>query len=238
VSSAYGVQLVDNCLICKLRSDNFFCALPQQALEAFQKIKLAAAYPANARLFEEGEEPRGIYMLCRGRAKLVVNSAEGKTLILKISEPGEVLGLHACVSGMNYELTAETIQPSQVNFVKRDDFLQFLEQHGAACLQAAHHLSDNCESAYDRIRSLGLSHSAGEKLARFLLGLAQDGEIAPDGIRANLGLTHEEIAQIVGTSRETVTRLLSDFRKKKLATLKGALLLVHNKAGLEQLVGS
>lgn len=236
--SSPSLQLVDNCLICKLRNDNFFCALPHEALEAFQKIKLAVAHPANTVLFVEGEQPRGIYMLCRGRAKLAVNSAEGKRLILKIAEPGEVLGLHACVSGMSYELTAETIQPSQVNFVKREDFLQFLEQHGAACLQAAHHLSDSCESAYDRIRSLGLSHSAGEKLARFLLGLAQDGDITQEGVRANLGLTHEEIAQIIGTSRETVTRLLAEFRKKKLATLKGAMLLVHNKAGLEQLVGS
>lgn len=236
--SSPGLQLVDNCLYCKLRKDNFFCALPREALEAFEKIKLPTAYPRNAVLFVEGQQPRGIYMLCRGRAKLSVNSAEGKTLILKIAEPGEVLGLHACVSGVEYELTAETIQPSQANFVKREDFLQFLEEHGAACLSAAHHLSDNCNSAYDLIRSLGLSHSAGEKLARFLLGLAQEGETTPEGVRTNLGLTHEEIAQIISTSRETVTRLLAEFRRKKLATLKGPTLLVHNKAGLEQLVGS
>jgi CRP/FNR family transcriptional regulator len=236
--SSPALQLVDNCLYCKLRKDNFFCALPQQALEAFEKIKLATAYPRNAVLFVEGQQPRGIYMLCRGRAKLSVNSAEGKTLILKIADPGEVLGLHACVSGMSYELTAETIQPSQVNFVKREDFLHFLEEHGAACLQAAHHLSDNCHNAYDLLRSLGLSHSAGEKLARFLLGLAQDGEETLEGVRANMGLTHEEIAQIISTSRETVTRLLAEFRRKKLATLKGSILLVHNKAGLEQMVGS
>jgi CRP/FNR family transcriptional regulator len=238
VSSPDGVPLVENCLICKLRKDNFFCALPPRALEAFEKIKSSASHPRNAILFVEGQQPRGIYMLCRGRAKLSVNSADGKTLILKISEPGEVLGLHACVSGINYELTAETIQPSQVNFVGRDDFLRFLEEHGDACLQAAQHLSDNCHSAYDMIRSLGLSHSTGEKLARFLLGLAQDGEPTAEGIRTNMGLTHEEIAQVIGASRETVTRLLTDFRKKKLATLRGATLLVHDKAGLEELVGS
>jgi len=229
VGSPYGLQLVENCLICKLRSDNFFCALPHSALEAFEKIKFPTAYPRSAVLFVEGQPPRGIYMLCKGRVKLSVNSAEGKTLILKIAEPGEVLGLHACVSGINYELTAETIQPCQVNF---------LQEHGAACLQAAQHLSDNCHSAYDLIRSLGLSHSAGEKLARFLLELSQDGESTKDGVRAKMGLTHEEIAQIIGTSRETVTRLLAEFRKKKLATLKGSTLMVHNKPALERLVGS
>ncbi len=237
MGSPYGLQLVENCIICKLRSDNFFCALPAAALEAFEKIKFPTAYPRGAILFVEGQPPRGIYMLCKGRVKLSVNSAEGKTLILKIAEPGEVLGLHACVSGLSYELTAETIQPSQVNFVRREDFLKFLHDHGSACLQAAQHLSDNCHSAYDLIRSLGLSHSAGEKLARFLLELSAEGEQTADGIRAKMGLTHEEIAQIIGTSRETVTRLLAEFKRKKFATLKGSTLLIHNKPELEKLVG-
>lgn len=238
MGSPYGLQLVENCLICKLRTDNFFCALPREVLEAFERIKFPTAYPRGAVLFVEGQSPRGIYMLCRGRVKLSVNSAEGKTLILKLVEPGEVLGLHACVSGSPYELTAETIQPAQVNFVKREDFLKFLEQHGTACLQAAQHLSDNCHSAYDLIRSLGLSHSAGEKLARFLLELTADAENTREGVRAKLGLTHEEIAQIIGTSRETVTRLLAEFRRKRYATLKGSTLLVHNRPALEKLVGS
>ena len=237
MGSPYGLQLVENCIICKLRSDNFFCALPAAALEAFEKIKFPTAYPRGAILFVEGQPPRGIYMLCKGRVKLSVNSAEGKTLILKIAEPGEVLGLHACVSGLSYELTAETIQPTQVNFVRREDFLKFLHDHGSACLQAAQHLSEDCNSAYDLIRSLGLSHSAGEKLARFLLELSAEGEQTADGIRAKMGLTHEEIAQIIGTSRETVTRLLAEFKRKKFATLKGSTLLIHNKTELEKLVG-
>ena len=237
MGSPYGLQLVENCIICKLRSDNFFCALPTAALEAFEKIKFPTAYPRGAILFVEGQPPRGIYMLCKGRVKLSVNSAEGKTLILKIAEPGEVLGLHACVSGLSYELTAETIQPTQVNFVRREDFLKFLHDHGSACLQAAQHLSEDCNSAYDLIRSLGLSHSAGEKLARFLLELSAEGEQTADGIRAKMGLTHEEIAQIIGTSRETVTRLLAEFKRKKFATLKGSTLLIHNKPELEKLVG-
>ncbi|HXZ78627.1 MAG TPA: Crp/Fnr family transcriptional regulator [Terriglobales bacterium] len=238
MGAPYGLQLVENCLICKLRSDNFFCALPREVLEAFEKIKFPTAYPRGAVLFIEGQSPRGIYMLCRGRVKLSVNSAEGKTLILKLVEPGEVLGLHACVSGSPYELTAETIQPAQVNFVKRDDFLKFLEQNGAACLQAAQHLSDNCHSAYDLIRSLGLSHSAGEKLARFLLELTADAENTREGARAKLGLTHEEIAQIIGTSRETVTRLLAEFKRKHYATLKGSTLLIHDRPALEKLIGA
>ena len=234
----YGMELVESCLFCKLRTESFFCSLPPKTLDAFEKIKFPSSLPRNSVLFVEGQTPRGIYVLCKGRVKLSVNSSDGKTMILKIAEPGEVLGLHACVTGIPYELTAETVQPCQVVFIKRDDFQKFLSDHGDACLMAAQHLSSTCHTAYDTIRTIGLSHSASEKLARMLLELAAEGEITKDGIRVKLALTHEEIAQIIGTSRETVTRLLANFRKKQMAILKGSTLMIKNKAGLERLVGS
>lgn len=237
VGSPYGFELVENCLICKLRNDSFFCSLPKTALEAFDKMKYTASYPAGAVLFVEGQSPRGIYMLCKGRVKLSTTSAEGKTLILKIAQPGEVLGMHATVSGTPYEITAETGQPCQLNFVKREDFLNFLQKHGDACLKAAQHLSKDCQSAYQQIRSLGLSHSAPERLARLLLEwTASSPEQAEPKVK--LALTHEEIAQIIGTSRETVTRVLADFRKRQIAVLKGSTLTVRNKGILEKLVGA
>lgn len=237
-AAPYGMELVESCLMCKMRNESFFCSLPPKTLEAFEKIKFPSTLPRSSMLFVEGQVPRGIYLLCRGRVKLSVNSSDGKTMILKIAEPGEVLGMHAVVSNQPYELTAETVQPCQVVFIKRDDFQKFLEEHGSACLQAAQHLSDNCHSAYDMIRAIGLSHSASEKLARMLLELASEGEATKDGIRVKLALTHEEIAQVIGTSRETVTRLLGSFRKKQMASLRGSTLLIKNKAGLEKLVGS
>lgn len=238
MGAPYGLELVENCLICKLRNDNFFCGLPKPSLEGFEKIKFTAAYPAGAVLFVEGQSPRGIYMLCKGRVKLSTTSADGKTLILKIAQPGEVLGLHATVSGTPYEITAETGQPCQLNFIKRDDFLRFLQVHGDACLKAAQHLSRDCQSAYQQIRSLGLSHSAPERLARLLLEWSHGDGADPEGVRIKVALTHEEIAQIIGTSRETVTRTLADFRKKQIAILKGSTLLIKNKPALERLVGA
>src|ERR1051326_4951790 len=237
-NAPYGMELVESCLFCKLRTESFFCQLPPKTLEAFEKIKFPSSLPRNSILFVEGQSPRGIYVLCKGRVKLSVNSSDGKTMILKIAEPGEVLGLHACVTGIPYELTAETVQPCQVVFIKREDFQKFLSDHGDACLMAAQHLSSTCHTAYDTIRTIGLSHSASEKLARMLLELASEGESTKDGIRVKLALTHEEIAQVIGTSRETVTRLLANFRKKQMAILKGSTLMIKNKAGLERLVGS
>jgi CRP/FNR family transcriptional regulator len=238
MSSPYGLEITENCLICKLRHSGFFCELPSPSLQDLEKIKYASAYPQGSVLFVEGQSARGVYLLCSGRVKLSTTSRDGKTLILRIAQAGEVLGLHASVSGKPYELTAETLQPCQLDFVKRDDFLRFLQNHGDACLNAAQHLSQNCQSAYEMIRSLGLSHSVSEKLARLLLEWADDGENTRDGIRIKVSLTHEEIAQLIGTSRETVTRVLGEFREKELAQLRGSTLLIRNRAGLEKLIGT
>ena len=195
-----------------MRAEHIFCDLPPAALQSFESIKYATAYPKGAVLFVEGQTPRGIFVLCKGRVKLSICSTDGKTLILKIAEPGEVLGLSATVSGKTYELTAETVDPCQVNFVKREDFLRFLKEHSDACLRVAEQLSEKYNSACREIRSLGLSHSAGEKLAKLLLEWsAKNGEAAKAEPRVKLALTHEEIAQMIGTSRETVTRLICRF---------------------------
>jgi CRP/FNR family transcriptional regulator, cyclic AMP receptor protein len=237
MDSPYGLAITENCVLCKLRHAGFFCDLPKPALLEMEKIKYASGYPQGAILFVEGQSPRGIYIICSGRVKLSTTSRDGKTLILRIADAGEVLGLHGCVSGKPYELTAETLQPCQLDFIKRDDFLKFLQNHGDACLNAAQHLSQNCQNAYEMIRSLGLSHSVSEKLARLLLEWSSDGENTKEGIRIKVSLTHEEMAQLIGTSRETVTRVLGEFREKNLAQLRGSTLLIKNKAALEQLVG-
>jgi CRP/FNR family cyclic AMP-dependent transcriptional regulator len=238
MSSPYGLQITENCVICKLRHSGFFCDLPKNSIEDLDRVKYASAFPQGAVLFVEGQPPRGVYIVCSGRVKLSTTSRDGKTLILRIAQAGEILGLHATVAGKPYELTAETLQSSQLDFVRRDDFLKFLQNHGDACLNAAQHLSQNCQSAYEMIRSLGLSHSVSEKLARLLLEWADSAEATEEGLRIKVSLTHEEIAQLIGTSRETVTRVLGEFRDKQLAQLRGSTLVIQNKAGLERLISA
>lgn len=237
--SPYGLDIIENCLSCKMRAEHIFCDLPANALQSFEAIKYATAYPKGAVLFVEGQSPRGIFVLCKGRVKLSICSTDGKTLILKIAEPGEVLGLSATVSGKSYELTAETIDPCQVNFVKREDFLRFLKEHADACFRVAEQLSDKYNTACREIRSLGLSHSAAEKLAKLLLDWSsRSGESNKQEPRLRLSLTHEEIAQMIGTSRETVTRLFAELKKRQIVLSRGATLVIRNKAALRALASS
>jgi CRP/FNR family transcriptional regulator, cyclic AMP receptor protein len=231
----YGLPVIDNCVDCPLRDQHFSCALSKGSLQGLDRIKHASSYPEGSVVFVEGQAPRGVYILCQGRAKLQATSREGKTLIMKIAEPGEILGLHASVTGRPYELTVETLQPCQLAFIRREDFLCFLKEHGDACLHAAQQLSNDCQSAYEVIRSIGLSTSVSQKVARLLLQWSTDARSSDGVIRLKLGLTHEEMAQLVGSSRETVTRTLSQFKKQHVAELHGSTLLIRNKALLARI---
>ena len=235
--SPYNLEVEYKCGECRVRADRLFCNMGESAVEALDSIKFTGLYPKGSLLFVEGEEPRGIFILCSGRAKLTTSSTEGKTLIVKIAEPGEVLGASATILGKPYEVSAETIEPSQLNFVKRADFLNYLHTNAEACLHTAPQLSEKYHSAQREIRSLGLSQTTSEKLARLLLDWCErGGEQTTKGIRIKVLLTHEEIAQMIGTTRETVTRLLSDFKKKKIVDVKGSSLFVMSKPQLESLV--
>jgi CRP/FNR family cyclic AMP-dependent transcriptional regulator len=236
MNSPYGLST--ECLACHLRPDNYFCSLSPESLEAFHQIKHATVFPEGAIIFIEGQIARGIFLLCQGQAKLSTTSRDGKTFILRISKPGEVLGLHAVVTGMPYEVTVETMQPSQLNFVSREDFLRFLKEHGDACLRAAQQISRECGDAYEVVRSIGLSHSISTRVAKFLLESAAEGKVTDGTVRVRLVLTHEDIAQLTGTSRETITRILSEFRKKDIVELKGSTLIIHDKSALERLVAA
>lgn len=234
--SPYGMEIVESCITCKLRADRIFCDLPATTLKSFESIKFATAYPQGAVLFVEGQMPRGIFVLCKGGVKLSINSPSGRTMIVKLAEAGEVLGLSATISGKPYEVTAETIDPCQVNFVKRDDFLQFLKEDVDACFKVAEQLSEKYHNACKEVRSLGLSHSAAEKLAKLLLEWSsKNGETSKVEPRLKLRLTHEEIAQMIGTSRETVTRLFAELKKRQILQTKGSTLVIRNTPALREI---
>ena len=171
----YGLNILDSCVTCPVREEHLFCNLPMSAVQKLNEIKSTAIYPKSAMLFIEGQEPRGVFVLCAGKAKLSTSSTEGKTIITKVSEAGDVLGLNATISNRPYEVTAEMLEPGQANFIARDPFLQFLREHGEVALRVAEQLSRNYYTAYEEIRMLGLTTSPAEKFAKLLLSWNADG---------------------------------------------------------------
>jgi CRP/FNR family cyclic AMP-dependent transcriptional regulator len=235
----YGLAIIDSCLTCHLREDRIFCNLPPSTLKAFDSLKQLATYPKGAVLFLEGQAPRGVFVVCSGQVKLSMSSSQGRTLILKIAEAGEMVGLPATISGRAYEVTAETQSPAQVNFIRRDEFLDFLRNNADASLRVAMELSERYHSACRELRMLGLSESVLEKLAILLVDWASKGTKGDKGeVRVRIALTQDEIAQQLGTSRETVSRGLSELKQKNIISMKGSLMVIQNLPELQKLATS
>jgi CRP/FNR family transcriptional regulator len=234
----YGLNILDNCLTCPVREEHLFCNLSPPAVQKLNEIKSTAIYPKSTMLFIEGQLPRGVFVLCAGKAKLSTSSSDGKTVILKISEPGDVLGLNAAISNRPYEVTAEMLESGQANFIARDALLQFLREHGEVALRVAEQLSRNYYSAYEEVRTLGLTNSPSEKFAKLLLAWSAKPGRSADPLHMKVTFTHEEIAEMIGTTRETVSRLFSEFKKNQLLQVKGSTVIICDKPALERMVHS
>jgi len=217
------------------REDRIFSNLPPAAVQRLSAISLTHSYPHGAVLFFEGRAPEGVFIVRSGAVKLSTNSADGKTLIVRFSEPGEVLGLPATLTGKPYSLTAEVIEPAQLQFIARKNFLDFLREHGDVALRVAQQLGETYHAAVDEMRTIGLSRSVEQKVARFILDWAAKHSSEHEAAKSNLALTHEEIAEAIGTTRETVTRVFSQFKKNDLVTVKGATLTIKDRPGLEKI---
>jgi CRP/FNR family cyclic AMP-dependent transcriptional regulator len=232
----YGLDIIESCMGCKASRDGFFCRFSPAVLRSVDEASHHTVMPAGALLFVEGQTPRGVFVLCSGKVKLYTTSKEGKVLILKLAEAGEVVGLSAAISGTNYEVTAETAVPSQLDFIGRQDFMTILQKHSEVGVHAALSLSREFQGAYRDIHDLVLSRSSSGKLARLLLSSCAPPALREsEELRLRSVMTHEEMAQRIGSSRETVTRLLSDLKKKRLIRLEGANLVIRNRSGLEAL---
>jgi CRP/FNR family cyclic AMP-dependent transcriptional regulator len=229
----YGLELNDGCKHCKNRSASFFCQLPPAALKDFDAIKSSATYPRGAILFMEKQDARGVFVLCEGGVKLSISSSDGKTLIMRVAKTGEILGLMAGMSGSPYEVTAETIRPCQVAFIRREDFQRFVAKHPEASQGVARQMTMQYQAACEQLRTVGLSASAQEKLARLLLTWSAGIQQTKEGTRIKVPLTHEEIAEFIGTTRETVTRALSDFKVRHLIAIQGSTMMIPSRAALE-----
>jgi CRP/FNR family transcriptional regulator, cyclic AMP receptor protein len=228
-------QMVDNAQK-PAPEDKTFCDLSPTVVDALEQEALTTTYPTGAVLFAEGQAPRGVFIVRRGRVKLSICGSDGRTLILRIVEAGGALGVAAVVAGYKYEATAETQEPCEISFLRQSDLLRLMRQHGELALWVTQHISQDYASTCREIRDLILSDSASEKLARLLVGWLDQNAEARNPSQMKLALTHEEIGQMIGTSRETVSRLFAGFKKQHLIQQTGATLVIPSRLALESLI--
>jgi CRP/FNR family transcriptional regulator len=203
------------------------------AFQDLASIAHPAPYPADRTLFSEKELPHGVYLVLEGEVKLSINSIDGRRLILRIAKKGEILGLASALSGNPYEATAETLYPCRLAFVGRREFLGILVRHPEVYPTLTEELTRNIAMACETLRTVGLSASAPEKLARLLLDWSENGQTTERGTRLRFSLTHGEVGEFIGASRETVTRTLTLFKTRRLVDFNGSMMTISNKAALE-----
>jgi CRP/FNR family cyclic AMP-dependent transcriptional regulator len=214
------------------RGSEFFNKLTPAALQDLKSMEFPSSYGANVVLFSEKDPVEGIAIVLEGEVKMSINSSEGRRLSLSIARKGEILGLASVLSGSPHDTTAETLFPSKVAFIARRDFLNFLARHPEANQAVMEELSRYVTRACEQLRTVGLSATAPEKLARLLLDWSEGGQTTECGTRFRFSMTHEEIGEFIGASRETVTRTLSHFKTRQLVAFQGSMLTIPSRTAL------
>lgn len=191
--------------------------------------------PKGTIVFREGDESVGAYVLWEGRAKLSIGAENGRSMILGLVGRGTILGLPAVLLGLPHSATLETIKPTKMSFLRRDDLRRYLHADHNAAYEAAEMVSALYYSVLTEIRMLHLCDSAEQKVARFFLGIRPSFNAPGDKGELTVEVSQEEIGQMIGVARETVARIVSRLKKKRILQLKNSILVIHNNTALEEI---
>lgn len=232
-----AVHYAHKCDGCSGEGSERYCGLPAEHMSHLEPIAVRRAVDTGTPIFFEGQESLGIFILCSGRAKLSASSPEGRVIVVGIAEPGEMLGLSATLNAGSYEATAVAIERCEIKFVAIDALHRLMRTSTQASISIARQLSHNYQAAFKQICSLGMSETVADRLGRLFLEWSGNGTGSSGTVHIANPFTHEQIAEMVGASRETVTRALRRMRERQLVTLKGSKLVIHDRDRLRRAVG-
>ncbi len=213
-------------------TEGFFRGLSVKTRSDFELLATQFRCPGTKVLISEKQEPSSILFLLEGEVTISMNSSDGRRLLLGVAEAGDMLGLISAISGDSSEIRAEARYPCRIASLRREDFLEFLERHPTAFQNVTRELCLHCTRACERLRILGLTSSATAKFAHLLLEWCRRGQQTRSGIQIRCVLTHEEIGEHIGMSRETVSRILADFKDHDLVRQRGSTLIVTRRRAL------
>jgi CRP-like cAMP-binding protein len=185
-------------------------------------------------LFAESEPARGVYILRSGSATVSISSSEGRIVILRIAQVGDVLGLNAVLQSTPYEATVETLEPSRTEFISRGELLELMQRSQPTMQAISMILSRELTELTDRAKSLLLPQTVSARLAKLLLEWCNGYELnGSSAVRIDRVFTQEEIARMICSSRETVTRLLAMLSRRRIIGITSDSILITDRSALE-----
>ncbi len=215
------------------KTGEFFRSLSPSGLRELKAIVLPISCPARAILFQEEQPPASILILLEGSVKISVNSSDGRRMILRIAKPAELLGLTSVLSGTSHEVTAEALHPCRIASIPRKTFLDFLTRHPATYQSLARELGREMSHACEQMRIIGLSSSAVVRLARLFLVWSADDRRPSGEICLSVPLTHGELGECIGVTRETASRAMIELRQRRLIEVRGTMIHVADRRTLQ-----
>lgn len=224
-------------------AQRLFSLRQSELFESFNPVELGRLLgileeqelPKHHMLFSPGTPCQAIYFIEKGRVRVTRLSPEGKTVILALLGPGELIGEAAWELG-EHDSYAETLEESRIFQISREAFQNYIRENPEFGLRLIEVLGVRLKQAQARIEDL-VFRQVPSRVARLLLTLAEShGRVTPSGIRVEFPLTHQEIADMVGSSRVTVTQILNKFRSSHWIDIESKRVTIHNMDALEELV--
>ncbi len=213
-------------VLSTLRQVPFFAALPELHLEQIAASARQKKFPKSAVIMSQGDETDSMYIIASGRIKVVISDEEGKEVILSMLGPGQFFGEMSLVDDHPRSANIETMEVSEFVVVGKEDFKRFLAQNFDMSLAFMRELVRRLREADKKIESLALMDVYG-RVARVLLDMAEqtvDGQLV-----IKRRLTKQDIARMIGASREMVSRVMKDLVEMDHVSFRGQAIVLHEK---------
>jgi CRP/FNR family cyclic AMP-dependent transcriptional regulator len=221
-----------------LKHIRLFDGLSQTEMQEMERITRMQAVKKRQPLYLPGDPSSNVYLLKQGRVKLASTAVSGKEVTFEILEPGEIFGELEVLEGLPRETAAEALDDTLICVIRREDFDKYLEAHPNITVRLTKLIGLRLRRIQSRVEDL-VFRDVPARLAHLLLELRKTDGV-PDGtsIRLRVKLTHQEIANLIGCSRETVSTTLGQFREQGLIRMEGRSIAILNPDHLTRLVSS
>ena len=195
-----------------LEQINIFEGLSDEELQEIAKLTTTAHYPREAVIYSPEDEAGSIYLLEEGKIKLSKVANDGKEITIAVLQGGDVFGELSMTDGETYDVFAEVLEDARVCIIAREKFAELVRQKPEIALMLIRSLSERLRNAESQIEDL-VFRSVPARVASLMVKLAEEhGRVSREGITIDLRLTHQDIANMVGATRETVTNVLNGLR--------------------------
>ena len=220
--------------IWHLKRFNFFTSLSQSEMMEFSRNTIEKRYTKKEMIFLPGDIGDKVYLLKSGVVKISKYSESGKEIILAMVNPGEIFGEMALIDKSPREHVAEAIMDSYVCIVDRDQLMRYLQKNPEMSLQITKIIGLKFKRLGQKVEEL-VFRNVYQRLAALLLHLHDTYGYDKNGkMYIYVKLTHYDIASMIGSTRETTTATLNDFKREGLIEFDGRRLVVLNREGLEK----